>query len=191
MRRIGVYCASSNHVADTYKKAAAEVGRVLAHRGIGIVYGGGNVGLMGELATAALAVGGEVIGVIPEMLRDLELGHPGVTEMHVVDTMHARKLKMAELSDGFIGLPGGFGTLEEVFEVTTWSQLNYHIKPVGLLNVDGYFDHLLKFLDHASSEKFIRSTHRPLIQSADDLQTLLTAMQNLEIPRLGQWIDDP
>ncbi|MCX6896985.1 MAG: TIGR00730 family Rossman fold protein, partial [Verrucomicrobia bacterium] len=133
-RRLCVYCGSSNHVPETYFAAARAVGTLLAERGIGVVYGGGRTGLMGAVATAALAAGGEVIGVIPEKLRALELDHGGLTELRVVDSMHARKLMMAELSDGFMALPGGFGTLEEIFEATTWTQLNYHRKPAGLLN---------------------------------------------------------
>jgi uncharacterized protein (TIGR00730 family) len=132
-----------------------------------------------------------VIGVIPEKLRGRELAHTGLTELFVVDSMHARKTMMAYLSDGFIALPGGFGTLEEIFEVTTWSQLNYHMKPVGLLNVRGYFDKLIAFLDHGAAEGFIRSVHRPIMQSAPEIIPLLDAMATVEIPDLGRWIDRP
>jgi uncharacterized protein (TIGR00730 family) len=148
-RRVAVFCGSSIRVPAHFMHAAEAVGALLAERGIGVVYGGGNVGLMGRVADAALAAGGEVIGVIPDKLRALELDHPGLTDLFVVDSMHARKAMMAHMSDAFIALPGGYGTLEEIFEVTTWTQLNYHHKPVGLLNVAGYYDALLTFIAHA------------------------------------------
>ena len=150
-KRLCVYCASSNRVDERWFEVARHVGRRLSARGIGVVYGGGHIGLMGALADAALAEGNEVIGVIPRKLLDLELGHTGVTDLVVVETMHQRKLRMAELSDGFIALPGGWGTLEEIFEVTTWTQLRYHAKPVGLLNAQGYYDKLIAFLDEAAA----------------------------------------
>ena len=140
---------------------------------IGVVYGGGKIGLMGEVADAALRAGGQVFGVMPEKLRDIEIGHDGLTELFVVDSMHARKMMMAQLSDAFIALPGGFGTLEEVFEATTWLQLGYHRKPVGLLNAGGYYDHLLAFLDHGAAAGFVRPNHRPLLLSAPDIVALL------------------
>ncbi len=183
-RRLCVYCGSSNDVAERYFEAARAVGRALGRRGIDVVYGGGNVGLMGALADAALAAGAEVYGVIPDKLMDLELGHRGITELYVVDSMHARKTKMADLSDGFIALPGGWGTLEEIFEVTTWTQLGYHDKPVGFLNIHGYYDHLVAFLDHARDEQFIRSRYADLIQVAADIDTLIEAMRICELPAL-------
>ena len=190
-RRVCVYCGSSNDVSEAYLRAARELGVLLAGRGIGVVFGGGRVGLMGALADGALAAGGEVLGVIPEKLQSLELGHLGLTELFVVDSMHARKTMMAHLSDAFVALPGGWGTLEEIFEVTTWTQLNYHHKPVGLLNVDGYYDRLLEFLAHAASEGFVRPAHRNLMQSSSDPAALLEAMAVVEIPELGRWIVKP
>ena len=190
-RRICVYCGSSDDVEEVYRRAATHVGTFLAQQAIGVVYGGGSVGLMGLVAEGALAAGGEVIGVIPEKLMDLELGHANLTQLHVVPSMHDRKLKMAELADAFIALPGGFGTLEELFEVTTWTQLNYHVKPVGILNVAGYYDGLLAFLDQACDAGFIRPLHRPLIQSARDPAALLDALATVDIPRLKQWLTAP
>ena len=190
-RRICVYCASSNDVAQHYFDAAEAVGRMLAERGIGVVFGGGRVGLMGAVADAALAAGGEVIGIIPHKLQALELGHTGCTELFIVDSMHARKMMMAQLSDGFMALPGGFGTLEELFEVTTWTQLNYQKKPVGVLNVDGYYDHILAFVAQASDKGFIRPLHRNLIASAETPEGLLEALATAEIPDLAQWIVKP
>lgn len=190
-RRICVYCGSSNDVPEVYQQAAAEVGHTLAARGIGVVYGGGKVGLMGIVADAALAAGGEVIGVIPDKLQALEVGHNHLTELFVVDSMHARKMMMAQLSDGFIALPGGWGTLEELCEVTTWAQLNYHHKPVGLLNVAGYYDGLLKFLDHASHEGFIRPIHRNLLVTSDGVTSLLEQLAAAEIPDLKRWLVKP
>lgn len=190
-RRICVYCGSSNDVAAVYQEAAAEVGKVLAERGIGVVYGGGRVGLMGIVADAALAAGGEVFGVIPEKLQALEVGHNHLTELFVVDSMHARKMMMAQLSDGFIALPGGWGTLEELCEVTTWAQLNYHHKPVGLLNVAGYYDGLLSFLNHASEQGFIRPIHRDLLVTSPSIQLLMEQLSTAEIPDLKRWLTKP
>ena len=190
-RRICVYCGSSNRVSEPYFAAARAMGTLLAERGIGVVFGGGRTGLMGAVADAALARGGEVFGVIPEKLRALELDHTGLTELFVVDSMHARKTMMAQLSDGFLALPGGFGTLEEIFEVTTWTQLNYHKKPVGLLNAGGYYDCLLAFLQHAHTQGFIREEHSGLLCSASEPAALLTALARAEIPELAKWIDKP
>lgn len=190
-RRIAVYCGSSPGVDPRYLKAAHAVGAELAGRGIDVVYGGGRVGMMGAVADAALAAGGKVYGVIPEKLKSRELAHEGVTELFIVDSMHARKTIMASMSDAFIGLPGGWGTLEEVFEVVTWSQLNYHKKPVGLLNVDGYFDHLVAFADHAAKEGFIRAVHRPLLTSAATLGALLEGLAQIHVPDIGRWIEKP
>ena len=183
-KRICVYCGSSNRVDDKYLEVARTTGRTLAERGIGVVYGGGNIGLMGALADAALAADGEVHGVIPDKLLDLELGHRGITELHVVPDLHARKALMVDLSDGFVALPGGWGTLEEIFEVTTWAQLEYHDSPVGLLNAHGYYDHLVAFLDHAHAEGFIRPIHRGLLQVAADLPTLLDGFASYGRPTL-------
>lgn len=183
-RRVCVYCASSNQVAEHWRQTARAMARCLARRGIGVVFGGGSVGLMGTLADAALAEGVEVIGVIPKKLMDLELGHRGVTELVVVDTMHERKHRMAELSDAFVALPGGWGTLEEIFEVTTWTQLGYHEKPVGLLNAGGYYDHLITFLDHAAELGFIRPAHRPILQASADPDELVDQLRRAVLPQL-------
>jgi uncharacterized protein (TIGR00730 family) len=190
-RRICVYCGSSDGSRPEYAESARALGAFLARRGIGLVYGGGRVGLMGAMADGALAAGGEVLGVIPEKLRAREVAHQGLTELFVVDSMHARKTMMAYLSDAFIAMPGGWGTLEETFEVTTWAQLNYHLKPVGLLNVCGYYDRLLHFFEHAVAEGFIRPMLRGLIVSATEPEVLLDLLAHAEIPELGRWIDKP
>jgi len=183
-KRIGVYCGSSNNVAEPYFEMARHTGTLLAERGIAVVYGGGRVGLMGAVADAALAAGGEVIGVIPQKLMALEKGHPGLTERFVVDGMHSRKSLMAHLADGFIALPGGWGTLEELFEVATQTQLNYFMKPFGVLNVDGYYDGLLSFLDHAASEGFVRPQQAAMMQVATDPAALLDQLAVVNIPEV-------
>jgi hypothetical protein len=163
MKRICVFCGSNLGARTTYVTAAHTLGELLARRGIGLVYGGGNIGLMGILSDAALESGGEVIGVIPEPLINKELAHRGLTELHVVDSLHDRHAKMMELADGFIALPGGYSTIEEFCEVLAWAQHGFHQKPCGLLNVDGYFYNLLAMFDHAVSERFMRSHLRSLI----------------------------
>ncbi len=189
LRRVCVFCGSSRGNQTAYLAAAKEVGRVLAQHDIGLVYGGGNIGLMGALADAALAAGGHVIGVIPEALLAKEVGHRGLPDLRVVKTMHERKALMAELSDGFIALPGGFGTFEEFFEVLTWSQLSFHGKPCALLNVAGFFDPLLKFLDHATAEGFVRPAHRELVLAEADLNQLLERMAAFQPPAVHKWAD--
>ncbi len=172
-RRVCVFCGSSSGSREVYGDTARLLGTTLAQQDIGLVYGGGNVGLMCDVADAALATGGEVIGVIPDALVERELAHPDLTRLHIVSTMHERKAKMADLSDAFIAMPGGLGTLEEIFEVLAWSQLRFHDKPCGLLNVDGYYDALLSFLDHAVASSFLRADHRDLLQAAREISTLL------------------
>ena len=184
LRRVCVYCGSSNQVDERWREVARAMAECLARRKIDVVFGGGSVGLMGALADAALAAGAEVIGVIPQKLLDLELGHRGVTELLVVETMHERKHRMAELSDAFVALPGGWGTLEEIFEVTTWTQLGYHEKPVGLLNAHGYYDKLISFLDQGAELGFIRPQHRPILQAAADPDELIDRLAAIELPRL-------
>lgn len=186
-RRLAIYCGSSSRVDPAYLAAARAVGVGLAERGIGVVYGGGRSGLMGEVADGALSAGGEVIGVITEKLVGFEVAHASLSRQHIVKTMHERKAQMAELADGFIGLPGGLGTIEEVFEAATWTQLNDHLKPVGLLDVRGYWSHLRAFLEHAGDEGFIRPAHRSIIQVADTLDALLAAMHHVELPVIGTW----
>jgi len=182
--RICVYCGSSDHVDTRFKQSAKSLGTFLAENGIGLVYGGGSVGLMGIVADACLAGGGSVIGVIPQKLHELELAHTGCDELIVVETMHQRKAKMAELSDAFIALPGGWGTLEELAEATTWTQLNYHYKPVGLLNVDGFYDHLLAWIAHSASQGFIRPAHADLVCTATSPAALLSQLAHAAIPDL-------
>ena len=186
--RIAIYCGSSRGLDPVFQTAAADLARHLVSQDIGIVYGGGNVGLMGVIADAALAAGGEVIGVIPESLLAKELGHGGVTELHVVRSMHERKQMMVDLSDGFIALPGGFGTLDELFETLTWLQLGFHGKPVGLLNVACFFDHLLTFLDHMTATGFLKPEHRASLVTETDPARLLTAMQAFQPHTCGKWI---
>ncbi|MBK5911753.1 Rossman fold protein, TIGR00730 family [Rhodothalassium salexigens] len=176
MKRLCVYCGSRDGQQPAYLEAARALGRLLAERGIGLVYGGASIGVMGTLANAVLDGGGEAIGVIPRALDDREVGHRGLTELHVVETMHERKNIMSVLSDGFVALPGGLGTFEELFEVWTWAQLGVHRKPVGLLNAGGFYDPLLAFLDHATAEGFVEREHRDLVTVAGDPASLLDAM---------------
>jgi hypothetical protein len=189
LQRICVFTGSRPGARDAYGEAARNLGRTLVRRGIGLVYGGGNVGLMGELADAALAEGGEVIGVIPESLVRKEVAHGGLSQLRVVRSMHERKAQMADLADGFIALPGGMGTLEELFEILTWAQLGLHGKPCGLLDVGGYFERLLAFLDHAVSEDFLRSEHRSILAYAEDADSLLAAFERHRATPLEKWID--
>lgn len=188
-RRVCVYCGASNDVHDRWREVARETGRLLAGQGIAVVYGGGRVGLMGELADAALAAGGQVLGVIPERLRTLELDHQGLTELFVVDSMHSRKMMMAQLSDAFIALPGGFGTLEELFEVVTWTQLGYHNKPVGMVDAHGYFKPIAQFVDQAVELGFAKDIHRSMLLQAPDAATLLEQMKTVELPTRPRWIE--
>lgn len=188
MKRVCVFCGSSSGARPVYAGAAREVGTMLAERGTGLVYGGGKVGLMGAVADAALAAGGEVIGVIPRALLEKEIGHDRLTELHVVGTMHERKMLMADLSDGFLTLPGGYGTLEEFCEVLSWAQLSIHEKPCGLLNVAGYFDSLAAFFDETVSEGFVGAEHRGFVLQDDDPGPLLDAMTRYEPPRTKKWI---
>ena len=163
MKAIAVYCGANAGASPVYADAARAMGRALVARGLGLVYGGGHVGLMGIIADEVLRLGGEVTGVIPQQLVDRELAHPGLTRLFVVNNMHERKAMMAQLSDGFVALPGGMGTLEELFEMLTWSQLEIHAKPVGVLNVDGFYDQLVAFLAHAHTQGFIRPQHADLM----------------------------
>jgi uncharacterized protein (TIGR00730 family) len=191
LKRICVFCGSSTGTRPEYKAAAREMGGLLAGRRIGLVFGGGNRGLMGELADAALQGGGEVIGVIPRQLEELELAHQGLTELRVVESMHDRKALMADLSDAFIGLPGGLGTMEEFFEVSTWSQLGIHSKPLGLLNACGYFNLVRHFFYHAVTEGFLQEAHvsQILIRSKPD--ELLTALHTYQPATVTKASLDP
>ncbi|MGB0087027.1 MAG: TIGR00730 family Rossman fold protein [Rhodomicrobiaceae bacterium] len=188
MKRICLFAASSVGVRDAYAKAAAEFGALVASRGIGLVYGGGGVGLMNVAANAALAAGGEVIGVIPQALVDMEVAHYGLTELRIVGSMHERKALMSELSDGFAALPGGLGTIEEFFEVLTWAQLGFHTKPCGLLNIDGYYERLLGFLDHAAAERLLRRENREMILVAESAEALLDEFADFRPVAAEKWI---
>lgn len=189
MRSVCVFCGSGPGANPTYLDLARRTGAVLAERGLTLVYGGGGVGLMGELADAALAVGGHVIGVIPEALAKREVAHLGLPDLRVVGSMHERKALMAELADAFIALPGGLGTLEELFEIVTWAQLGLHAKPCGLVNTDGYYDHLITFLDHAVTARFVRPEHRALIMVEPGPAALLERFDGFVAPQLEKWID--
>ena len=189
MRRICVFCGSSVGLRPAYRTAAEQVGRYLAERGIGVVYGGGKIGLMGAMADAALAAEGEVIGVIPGHLMAREIGHNGLTKMHVVGSMHERKAMMADLSDGFIAMPGGFGTFEEFCEVLTWSQLGLHKKPCGLLNVGDYYSPLMEMFDHAVTEGFVRAENRGIVLAHHDVRSLVEMMEQWIPVKVEKWLD--
>jgi hypothetical protein len=188
-KRVAVYCASSDSVPEVYFEAARGLGRLLAARGIGVVFGGGVVGLMGACADATMEAGGEVIGVIPEKLMALEVGHHGVTRLEVVADMRKRKQRMEELSDAFIAMPGGFGTLDEIFEAACNTQLHYHLKPCGILNTDGYYDGVVQWLERAVRETFVRDAHRHIVVSADDPETLLTRMVEADLTGIPKWLE--
>jgi len=190
MQRVCVFCGSSPGSHTDYLLAAEELGRTLAERGIGLVYGGAGVGLMGRLAEKVLAGDGEVIGVIPEALVRKEVAHVVIPDLRVVDSMHERKAVMADLADGFIAMPGGLGTLEELLEILTWGQLGIHKKPCGILNVRGYFDTLVGFLDHAVDQLFIKAEHRDLILVADEPERLLDLFEAWDAPVIDKaaWI---
>lgn len=190
MESICVFCGSSNGSDPAYAMAARHLGQAIAGNGLTLVYGGGHVGLMGVVADAALEAGGEVIGVMPKSLVDREIAHTGLTKLHVVSSMHERKALMADLSDGFIALPGGNGTLEEFFEVLTWAQLGEHDKPCGLLNAAGYYDPLLAVFDQMVLMKFLEPVHRDLILVEDDPPALLQRFDSYHPPKTVKWIDD-
>lgn len=180
MKRIAVYCGSSTPRNPVYIEAARMVGQTLAERGIGLVYGGGRLGLMGAVADAALQAGGEVIGVIPTLLVHAEAAHTGLSELHVVETMHERKAMFTELADGFVNLPGGTGTMDELWEAMSWAQLGYHADPIGLFNVAGYYDKLVEFWEHMGRTGFVRPQHRDLLIVSDDFDDLLARMAAAE-----------
>jgi uncharacterized protein (TIGR00730 family) len=188
-RRVCVFCGSSAGNREAYTTAAKSVAQSLVSQGVGIVYGGGRTGLMGALADAALSAGGEITGIMPRHLVAKEVAHSGLTELRIVGSMHERKALMAELSDAFIALPGGFGTLEEFCEVLTWTQLGLYRKPCGILNVAGYFDHLLALFDHAVTERFLRPIHRGIVIAGSDPESLITQLLQYEPPVVDKWID--
>jgi uncharacterized protein (TIGR00730 family) len=187
-KRLCIFCGSSHGGNPAYAEAAKNLGGELARSGIALVYGGGNVGLMGVIADAVLAGGGEVIGVIPEALMAKELGHRGIQDLRVVKTMHERKALMAELSDGFIAMPGGIGTFEEFFEIVTWAQLGFHSKPCALLNVNGFYDPLLRLVDHAIEERFIKASQRQILIVESETNALLHRMEHQHVPVEPKWI---
>ena len=189
LRSICLFCGSSPGLDPAFKMAAAQLGSTLAHNNIRLVFGGGHVGLMGIAADACLSAGGEAVGVIPRKLMEKEVGHTGLTQMHVVETMHERKALMTQLSDAFIALPGGYGTLDELFEALTWQQLSYHLLPVGVLNVSGFFDHLIQFLDHAREQRLLRDAHRDSLIVDTDLTRLIGRMQKFVPPNNEKWLD--
>jgi uncharacterized protein (TIGR00730 family) len=190
MRRLCVFCGSSPGARPAYGEAAEELGRLLVEQGIGLVYGGGAVGLMGRLGDAVLAAGGEPIGVLPEALVAKEIRHPGLSDLRVVGSMHERKALMADLADGFVALPGGLGTVEELFEVYTWAQLGLHRKPCALLDVEGYYEGVARFLAHAVEERFLREEHRAMLMVERDPRTLLERLRRFEPEAVApKWID--
>lgn len=189
MTRVCLFAGSSSGTRAEYRTAAAELGQLLAAREIGLVYGGARVGLMGTVADAVLAGGGQVTGVIPRAMVEKEVAHTGLTDLRVVTSMHERKALMAELSDGFIAMPGGWGTLDEFFEILTWAQLGLHQKPCGLLNVQGYFERLLSFLEYSTTEGFVRREFRAMISVADSPATLVDLLQAHTPPVVEKWMD--
>ncbi|MXN65756.1 TIGR00730 family Rossman fold protein [Stappia sp. GBMRC 2046] len=188
MRSICVFCGSSFGRSDEYKSAAEAMGREIAASGRRLVYGGAKVGLMGAVADAAVAQGGEVIGVLPKALQEKELAHEGLAELHVVGSMHERKALMADLSDAFVSLPGGTGTMEELFEVWTWGQLGYHEKPCGLLNIGGYYDNLLAFLRHTVTQEFVKPEMHAMLLVENDPRRMIDAFEAYEPPKTPKWI---
>jgi uncharacterized protein (TIGR00730 family) len=190
MRTVCVFCGSSKGSRQEYIDAARRLGQLVAGRGLDLVFGGGHIGLMGVVADAALGAGGRVVGVIPQALMDRELAHRGLSELHVVGTMHQRKALMADLSDAFVALPGGYGTLDELFEILTWAQLGIHGKPIGLLNVSGFFDPLLAWVQHACAEGFLRRQHVETLRVAAGVEELLAALTMPEVgPPVAKWAD--
>jgi uncharacterized protein (TIGR00730 family) len=189
IRRLAIFCGSNPGARPEYIAAARSFGKLLANRGIGIVYGGSNVGLMAALADAVSNERGDIIGVIPRMLVEREVANTALADLRIVESMHERKAVMAELADGFVALPGGIGTLEEFFEIWTWGQLGMHQKPCGLLNVSGYFDPLLQFLDRAVEERFVREVHRNMVVVESDPAALLARFEAYEPPRVVKWIN--
>jgi uncharacterized protein (TIGR00730 family) len=189
MKAVCVYCGSSPGASPVYTEAARAFGRALVAADLGLVYGGGKVGLMGVIADTVMAEGGRAIGVIPELLVNREVGHNGLSELHVVPDMHHRKKMMADLSDAFVAMPGGAGTLEELFEVYTWAQLGYHHKPVAVLNIDGFYDPLISLLQHTVREGFMRQTYFDLLQIDSDPATLIEKLERYRAPAQDKWSD--
>jgi uncharacterized protein (TIGR00730 family) len=188
MKHICVFCGSYSGSQPIYLETTRAIGQGIAQGGYTLVYGGGKVGLMGAVADSALAAGGAVVGVMPKALVDKELAHTGLTELHVVDTMHTRKAMMAERADAFIALPGGFGTLDELFEIITWLQLGFHRKPIALLNVEGYFDPIIELIEHMAEEGFIKPEHRRVVMVSNSPADLLQRLPSYEAPDVVKWV---
>lgn len=188
MKSVCVYCGSNEGRLPVYAEAARSLGRALVERGLDLVYGGASVGIMGVLADTVLSLGGRVTGVMPESIVRKEVAHRGLTELRVTSSMHERKMTMADLSDAFVALPGGIGTLEEVFEAWTWAQLGLHAKPCGLLNVAGYYDGLIAFLDHTVAERFVKEANRAMLIVSDDPSDLLDRFEGYRAPAVEKWI---
>lgn len=188
LRSLCVYCGSNPGKRPDYRAAAALLGQAMAARGIGLVYGGASIGVMGAIADSVMQHGGRAVGIIPHSLATREVAHSGLDELIVVNSMHERKAKMSDLADGFIALPGGWGTIEEIFEMLTWAQLGFHDKPCGLLNVAGYYDHLGLFLEHTIDQLFVREAYRPMIMIERDVDTLLDRFAHYQAPQVKKWI---
>ena len=189
MQRICVYCGSNKGARTVYAKAAEELAEVLVRHDLELVYGGASKGIMGVIADRVLELGGRAHGVIPKLLVEMEIAHQQLTKQHIVSSMHERKSMMAALSDGFIAMPGGFGTLEELIEIVTWAQLRFHDKPCGVLNVAGYFDHLLNYLDHAEAEGFLRPENRRMLMCDSDAAGLIGQFDRYTAPAVDKWLD--
>ena len=190
IKNICVYCGSSSGKNPAYSQAAAKLAQALCERNIGLVYGGSAVGVMGTIADAVLAAGGEATGVIPKALAIKEVAHESLSELHVVASMHERKALMADLADGFIALPGGWGTLEEIFEILTWAQLGFHDKPCGLLNIEGYYDGLFDFLDNSFEQQFVSELYRPMLMKAHEPLDLLDQFSTYRAPKVRKWMGE-
>ena len=188
MKSVCVFCGSNYGTSEAYSQAAWDMGKSIAEAGLTLVYGGANVGLMGMVADGALDAGGKVIGILPKALQEKELAHTGLTELHIVSSMHERKAMMADRSDAFVALPGGAGTMEEIFEVWTWGQLGLHQKPCGLLNIDGFYDHLIEFLDHQTTEGSMKPEMRNMMQVADTSAAILQLFRSYAPPTTPKWI---
>ncbi|KOP38458.1 TIGR00730 family Rossman fold protein [Flavobacterium sp. WLB] len=189
MKKITVFCGSSFGTEEIYKEQAELLGKTLAKQNIGLVYGGANVGLMGAVADGALSENGTVIGVLPNFLRSKEIAHKGLTELILVESMHERKTKMNDLCDGVIALPGGFGTLEELFEMLTWAQLGLHKKPIAILNINGFYDSLLELLQTMREKGLLKEANQKMLLVSDDIEDLLNQMKNYTPPTVGKWIE--
>jgi uncharacterized protein (TIGR00730 family) len=190
VQRACIFCGSSPGARPAYTEVTEDLGHLLVENGITLVFGGATVGLMGRLADTVLSEGGEAIGVIPQALVDREIAHLGLTDLHVVETMHERKQLMADLADAFVALPGGLGTLDELFEIYTWAQLGLHRKPIGILNVEGYFDGLASFLEHATAERFVREDHRSMLIVEEEPRTMLERLESFDPAVVTpKWID--